>query len=140
MSQSSDNDSYGANVIDPRSEKMLMDKIDAIWMQIFAQRFQIVSRPHTAHTRKHALSPSKQKELDGDVSWHLGYMCILLSIMVANENDMENADKTHFVINMGNGRILGFAGESELKYAEFVSGEEGMSTIARYCGGRDARI
>lgn len=53
-----------------------------------------------------------------------------------DENDVENADETHFVAN---GRTLGFSGEEEVKYADVVWGGECM-TMVSLCGRRDARI
>lgn len=68
---SSNNDSYSAHMIDSRSGKLLVDKIDARWVQSFTESFCIVIR---AHAEKHTLCPSKWKELDGDVALHLGYI------------------------------------------------------------------
>ena len=38
------------------------------------------------------------------------------------EEDMENADETHFVIYVDNGQTLRYSGEKEVMYAEAVSG------------------
>ena len=38
---------------------------------------------------------------------------------------MSNADKTHFIIYMDNGKTLGLSGDEELKYAEVTSGGDG---------------
>jgi hypothetical protein len=34
----------------------------------------------------------------------------------------ENADETHFVVNMDNGRTQGMIGDGDVKYADVVSG------------------
>lgn len=41
---------------------------------------------------------------------------------------------------MDNVQKLGFKGDMEVKYAEVVLGEKGMTVIARLIGGSDARI
>eukprot|EP00171_Calliarthron_tuberculosum_P003520 IDg3520t1 len=51
-----------------------------------------------------------------------------------DENDLGNADETHFLFNVDNGRTLGFAGQSEVKYADVVSGGEGMTMLVRLSG------
>lgn len=43
----------------------------------------------------------------------------------------ENADKTHFILNMDFGRTLGLVGSGEVKYAELVSFGEPISIIVR---------
>lgn len=48
---------------------------------------------------------------------------------------MKNADKTHFVITCDNGRTLGFCGTDEVKYADIVSGGEGLTMIVSQSGG-----
>lgn len=48
------------------------------------------------------------------------------------------SDKTHFVINIENGKTLGFLWDDDVKFAEVVSGGEGMNMIVRQTGGRDA--
>ena len=35
---------------------------------------------------------------------------------------IENVDETHFIINMDNGKSLGFRGDDTIKYADVVSG------------------
>lgn len=57
-----------------------------------------------------------------------------------DENDVGNADETHLIINVENGRTLGFAGMSDMKYADVVSGGEGVTMLLRLSDGRDARI
>lgn len=37
---------------------------------------------------------------------HLGYMSRLFSSGDIDENDVENADETHFIISMDNGKVL----------------------------------
>ncbi len=41
---------------------------------------------------------------------------------------------------MDNGRTLGFAGDDNVKYADVVSGGEGITMIVRLTGGKRAQI
>ena len=101
------------------------------------ERYRIVSR---AHTRKHRCSPAKEEELEASVAHHLGTVSGLLSAGKMDENDVENADETNFIINVDNGRTLGFSGDKEVKYADVVSGGEGFTMVVRLNGGPDVRI
>ena len=56
------------------------------------------------------------------------------------EDNKENADETHSVIDIDNGQTLGFSGDEVVIYAEAVSGGGGMTMVAKIIGGRDAPI
>ena len=58
----------------------------------------------------------------------------------SGEIDEQDVDETHFTINMDEGTTFGFCGEVEVKYADVVSGGEGITILVRLIGGRDARI
>ena len=60
--------------------------------------------------------------------------------MEFDENLMENVDETHFVINLNNGRTLGFRGDTTVKYVEVVSGGESMTMVIRISGGHRSTI
>lgn len=133
----STNESYSMNAVDPRSQQPLHLKIDRRWVQSFMERYRIVSR---AHTGKHRASPAKEEDIEVSVAIHLGTVSGLMGSGEMDENNVENADETHFVINVDNGRTLGFCGDTEVKYADVVSGGEGYTMLVRLTGGRDARI
>ena len=57
-----------------------------------------------------------------------------------NEDLLCNMDENHFVVNCDNGRTLGFRGDTEVKYADVVSGGIGMTMMAYITGGSRARI
>lgn len=133
----SNSEAYSSNMVDPRSGQSLSMRISTRWVQTFTVRFRIVSR---AHTGKYLLSPDQQISIEQDVALHLGKMKRMLQSGEVDENDLENADETHFVVNMDNGRTLGFAGESDVKYADVVSAGEGMTMLVRVSGGRDGII
>lgn len=52
---------------------------------------------------------------------------------------VENAEETHFVMNMDNGRTLRFKGEEEVKRVKVVSGGVGKTIIVRHFGRRSSR-
>ena len=53
---------------------------------------------------------------------------------------MKNIDKTHFVVNIDNGRILGFWDDTLVKYVEVVSGRDSMTMVVQISGGRRSMI
>ena len=57
-----------------------------------------------------------------------------------NEDLIENADETHFIINCDNGRTLGFKGDEHVKYADVVSAGVGMTMVVKVSGGQGAKI
>ncbi len=57
-----------------------------------------------------------------------------------NENQIENADETHFVFNMDNGRTVGFRSQEHVRYADVPSGNEGITMMVRITGGKDPHV
>lgn len=55
---------------------------------------------------------------------------------VLDEEDVENGDETHLLINVDNGMNLGFRGTEEVKYLDVTSGGEGMKV--RILGGKNS--
>lgn len=53
-----------------------------------------------------------------------------------NEDDIENADETHFIINFDNGETLGVRGEASMKSADVISGGKDMTVMVRISGGK----
>ncbi|POM60316.1 LOW QUALITY PROTEIN: hypothetical protein PHPALM_30834 [Phytophthora palmivora] len=51
-----------------------------------------------------------------------------------------NIDKTHFVVDFDNDKTLGFSDDETVKYADAVSGGEGMTVVVRLSGGPSVRI
>lgn len=54
--------------------------------------------------------PAHQTFINESVAYHLGVMKRLLSSGEVDDVDVEIANETHFVINMNNGRKVGFLG------------------------------
>jgi hypothetical protein len=48
--------------------------------------------------------------------------------------------RPHFVISIDNGKTLGFRGDNDVKYADFVSGGMDMMMLVRLTGGPGATI
>ena len=56
------------------------------------------------------------------------------------ENNKENAEETHFIINPDNSKTLGISSYTEVRYTDVTSGGEGLTMLLRLSGGRNARI
>jgi hypothetical protein len=74
------------------------------------------------------------------VAHHLDVLQRGFQTGIFDENLIENTDETHFIINMDNGRILGFRGDTTVKYADVVSGSDSMTMVVRISGGRRSLI
>jgi hypothetical protein len=61
-------------------------------------------------------------------------------IGIFDENLIENINETHFIVNMDNGRTLGFWGNTTVKYADVISGGDSMTMVVRIFGGRRSLI
>ena len=86
------------------------------------------------------MSPEKTREIRAAVAKHLGELKRGFESGDLNEYCIEDIDETHFVINFDTGRTLGFVAETPIKYAEVVSGGEGMTMVVRLSGGPSARV
>ena len=117
---------YHKNTRDTKSEKLLLEMITARWIQAFMSRYQIVSR---AQKGKLLVSPEKRERIERDVAYHLGQTALEFRSGTINENDISNADETHFLINLDKHRTLGRCGETAVKYADVVSGCQGMTMM-----------
>ncbi|RLN06831.1 hypothetical protein BBJ28_00026101 [Nothophytophthora sp. Chile5] len=127
---------FGATSVDKQGVP-LMAKITARWIQVFMEKHQIVLR---AHTGKRQVSDEKQAQIEQEVACHLGELKRGFEAGTLDENTMENIDETHFVIDFDNGKTLGFSGEKKIKYADVVSGGEGMTMVVRISGGPSGYI
>lgn len=57
-----------------------------------------------------------------------------------DQDTVENIDETQFMVNMDNGRTLGFVGDDSTNCADVVSGGVGMTIMVRITEGEHARI
>ena len=86
------------------------------------------------------VSPAKRELIEREVAIHLGQISREFQSKTLNEDDVMNADETHFVINMHNHKTLCNRGDEEVKYADVVSGDEGMTMLVLLTGGRNSTI
>lgn len=128
---------FNEGYLDPSDGKPIIEKIDWRWVQVFMERHNIVIRKRSG---KHQPSAAKVQFIERSVAYHLGEMQRAFESGELDEDDVENIDETHFVINMDNGLTLGFAGDDDVKYADVVSGGEGMTMVVRITGGANAKI
>lgn len=112
MIQNSESPKYSMNMAYPGTNICLSDKITPRWIQTFCDRYQIVSR---ALTGKLLCSPAKEAFIEKEVAYHLRQVSRAFKSGELQKEDVGNSDETHFVINVDNGRTLGFKGEEEVK-------------------------
>lgn len=124
-------------MLDPCSSQPLHLKIEDHWVQSFMERFQIVCR---AQVGKPAASPTKQIEIGISVEAHLGGDSGFFESKLIGEKYVENADETHFSINVDIGHTLGFSEDKELKNADVFSRRVEFAMLVRLAGGRDSHI
>lgn len=86
------------------------------------------------------MSHRKEEEIKLTIAAHLGTMSELFEGHRIEEKDIENANETHFLINVEDGKTLDFCGISEVKYADVGSGDEGFTVIERLSSGRDSKM
>ena len=79
--------------------------------------------------RKPNVRPTKIEELEKATSRHLGKLNKSFDSGELQEDYLVNADETHFIIHFDNGKTLGIPGDTEVRYADVTSGEEGLSLI-----------
>lgn len=109
---SSFNKSYHGGTMHPGTEISITAKIKSQYLQSFCKIYGIFSR---ALISKLQLSPTKEELILKEVAFHLGFTCLALRFGELHEDNVENADETRFLINMENGRSLGFKGEKDVK-------------------------
>lgn len=128
---------FNKDYIDSTDNKKIVDKVDFRWVQIFMERHNIVIRKGCG---KRLPSPAKIEYIERTVAFHLGELQRGFQSGELDEDSMENVDETHFIIDMNNGMSLGFSGDECVKFADVVSGGEGMTMIVRITGGKHAEI
>lgn len=82
-----------------------------------------------------ATSPAKKIYVEKTVAFHLGALKRGFDSGALQNDMVENADETHSIFNMDNGRTLGFRGQDRINYADVVSGGEGIPMMVRLTGG-----
>ncbi|KAE9101766.1 hypothetical protein PF010_g14342 [Phytophthora fragariae] len=116
---------------------LIVEKISPRWIQTFMEAHRIVFRTQSG---KKQVGPEKREAIERDLAAHLGKLKRGFESGHLNEDAIENVDETHYVIDFDNDKTLGFAGEKSIKYADVVSGGEGMTMVVRISGGASGRI
>lgn len=137
MIRCSTNASYNRDTCSGRERIGIVDLITTAWIQRFMHRHNIVMRRQTG---KLQISPEAQERIERRVAYFLGNVARQFSSGELVEENVENADETHFIINMDDGRTLGFGGDQSVKYADVTSGGEGMTMLVRISGGARAMV
>ena len=70
-----------------------------------------------AATGKRLSSRYKENFVEKEIKYHLRMLSRELQAGTVDESDLENADETHFIINMGNGKTFGFVGGKAVKHS-----------------------
>lgn len=123
--------------IDSRSGKNIKEHIKLLWISRFMAVNNIVSRTQTG---KLMLSLAKGKIISCQVAFHLGQLSRDFSSGRHHEEDMLNSDETLFVIHLHTKNFLSYRGQQEIKYAEIVSGIDGITLLVTLSGGSDAKM
>lgn len=120
-----------------RSGKCLIDMLTLSWIQAFMARFNIVVRTQAG---KLLVSLAKQTYIQQTIAFHMGELQRGFIQGDLHEDLVENVDETYFIVNMDNGRMLGFRGDDAVKYADVVFGGLGMTMVVRVSGGSNGII
>jgi hypothetical protein len=102
----------------------VIDRFDDRWIQRFMGKDNIVGR---AQTGKLMVCAERMENIEKEIAYHLGVVAREFQSGALDENLFENADETHFIINMDNEKTLGCRDDNDLKYADVVSGGMGMT-------------
>ena len=80
-------------------------------------------------------SSSKQEYIKRFVVFHLGVLKHWFKLRKLDENLIENANETHFIINYNNKKTLGFESGKHVKYVDVVSSGLRMTMVMKVIGG-----
>ena len=123
---------YNIHSVDPKDGILLVTKISNSWIQQFMDSQNVVLLSQRGRL---VCSPSKELHIEMQTAYHMGVLHRGFLSGIFQEHLMENLDETHFVVNLDNGKTLGFRGDTTVKYADVVSGIESMTLVVRISGG-----
>lgn len=115
----------------------IVNKITSGWIQVFMDSHDTVIRRETG---KLSVNTEKQLHIQKSEAFNLGTLRRGFENWELHEDLIENADATHFVFNMDNGRTVGMRGDEKGEYADIVVGDEGVTMMVCITGGRNAHI
>ena len=122
---------------DSKDNVLFIEKMTNSWLQQFMFVHNIIL---LSQSKRLTCSPQKKREIEIHTTFHLGVLHRGFSNGTFNGNLMENIDRTHFVVNMNDGRTLGFRGDITVSYAEVVSGRYSMTMVIRISGRQRSMI
>lgn len=122
---------YSYNIVDPATGVQLHGNIDQQWIQGFTDRSKIVCRSITG-SRSEALI--KLEDIEKHVGAHTGKSFGKLYLRLWDEDDFGNAEDTHFVINVYNGKNIGVCADKQLNYGDVVSDGESFTMMVCLSG------
>jgi hypothetical protein len=131
---------YTAQSRDPKDNRLLIEKLNYSWVQQFMDVHNIVL---LSQRGKLSCSPGKEIQIEMQATHYLGVLQRDFQTGIFDENLIKNIDKIHFVINIDNGHILGFQGDTShtiVKYANVVSSGDSMTMVVRIFGGHQSLI
>jgi hypothetical protein len=128
---------YGRSMNDPLSKKTMESRITTSREMRFQDKHSLRSRKQAG---KLQLPLEKTEEMERAVATHLGQLQREFRCGELDEDFVENGDETHFFINMGNKKPLAPAEDKEIKYADVVSGGQGMTMFVRLSGGARSQL
>ena len=128
---------YTVHSRDPKDNILLTQKLNHSWDQQFMHVHNIVLLSEIGRL---TCSLEKEIQIERNIVYHLVVLKRGFDSSFFDENLMENIDETHFVVNMDNGRTLGFWNDTSTKYVEVVSGGDSMTLVVQISGGRRSMI
>ena len=91
-------------------------------------------------TGKLMVSAGKQRDIEKGVAYHLGCVKQLFGSGDLDENLVKNIDENNFLVNMDNRITITKKASKNFKYANVVSGGEGMTLVAIITRGSNSKI
>jgi hypothetical protein len=116
----------------PKDNRFFIEKLNHSWVQQFMDIHNIVL---LSQRGKLSCSLEKEIQIEMQIAHYLSVLQRDFQTGIFDENLIENIDETHFVINIDNGRTLGFRGDTTVKYADVVSSGNSMTMVVRISKG-----
>eukprot|EP00737_Agarophyton_chilense_P003809 gb/GEZJ01004563.1/.p1 GENE.gb/GEZJ01004563.1/~~gb/GEZJ01004563.1/.p1 ORF type:complete len:146 (-),score=13.63 gb/GEZJ01004563.1/:648-1085(-) len=101
------------------------------------ERSNIVNR---AQCEKLMILTGKQEKIEREVAYHLGVLSGDFRSNRLREDDIFNADETLFCMNVDMHKTLALAGDTNFRYADVVSGDDGITMMVLMSGGASAAL
>lgn len=121
-----DSELVSPTATDTRSGHLITVHITTRWIEKFMTKHSSVCWMQVG---KLSVSATKQEIIDLEVAYHLGRLYREFENGDLNEEDSYNADETHFKLDTNDGRTLAMKGDESVRFADIVSGEDGMTMM-----------